>query len=230
MNCWKIIIFLLLLGCNPKSKCDLWKVLFPAPPEHGWVLPMRTIWVHSDSIQDVICAGDNGWLYLKVKERYIKYELTDLRNSCANQPPFCYPMKRRDKFEILVNSNNNILVESRLSSIPQIDSLFQLVYLNPNNSRGYITNPSNSAISLKWDIQASKDTVECIIYELMSSYQNSIKTIYDLKYGECFCDSILTNIKEVQDDYPFNLQLRFVRELTLGGRMPPPLPPPAWYE
>ena len=39
------------------------------------------------------------------------------------------------------------------------------------------------------------------------------------------CDSFWRYLNKIQNKYPFNLQLHFGREFTLGGRVPPPPPP-----
>lgn len=223
----KVGVLLFIGACTTRNQnCDLLQVLFPEPPAHGWVVPIENIWEHSDSIQDLICAGNSDWLYLKISQNYLHYELADLRNNCPNQPPFCYPLRRRDRFEVLVNSENTILVEGEVATLTDIDSLFQVVYLNPDQNKNYVTKPKSSAITLKWDVRASKDTVELVIKELMIGYENSIASLYKTSSKQEACDSIISNFEKIKYDYPFNLQLYCGSEFTLGGRVPLPPPPP----
>ena len=226
MKSIKIVFVALMFGCQPTGNCDLKEILFPKLPTHGWIVPLEHLWEHSDSIQDVICVGNSDWLYLKISNYYLQYELADLRNNCEGQPPFCYPLRRRDRFEVLVNSQNAILVEGKIAMLTDIDSLFQVVYINPAQNKNFVTKPSSSAITLKWDVRASKDTVEMVIRELMLGYENSLASLYKTSTKQETCDSISSNYEKIKDDYPFNLQLHFGREFTLGGRVPPPPPPP----
>jgi len=226
MKNFKLVILFVLLGCQTSENCNLTDILFPEPPPHGWVVPLENVWEHSDSIQDVICAGNSDWLYLKINNNYLHYELADLRNNCEGQPIYCGPLRSRDRFEVLVNSQNTILVEGRLAMLTDIDSLFQVTYLNPDQNKDFVTKPKSSAITLKWDVRASKDTVELVIRELMYGYENSIASLYKTSAKEEACDFISSNYEMIRDEYPFNLQLLFGSEFTLGGRVPPPPPAP----
>jgi hypothetical protein len=205
-------------------------ILFPEPPPHGWVLPIEDLWEHSDSIQDKICEGNYDWLYLKENDNYIHYDLVDSRRICPDQPIYCGPLRKRDRFEVFVNSQNTILVEGKVAMLTDVDSLFQVIYLNPDQNKDFVTKPSSSAITLKWDERASKDTVELVIKELMYGYENSIASLYKTSTKQEAWDSISLNCEIIKDEYPFNLQLHFGRNFTLGGRVPPPPPPPEFTE
>lgn len=221
----KILFLVLMLGCRPSETCDLKAIFFPKPLDSALILELDDVWMYSDAILDVLCETRLSSIYLKIDSTCLHFSSEEITNSCSGIVS-CGPIRRRDRFEVLVNSQNTILVEGEVATLTDIDSLFQVIYLNPDQNKNYVTKPKSSAITLKWDVRASKDTVELVIKELMIGYENSIASLYKTSSKQEACDSIISNFEKIKYDYPFNLQLYFGSEFTLGGRVPLPPPPP----
>jgi hypothetical protein len=200
-------------------------LLFPKPPDtSSLVFSIEDIWEHTDSFQTLICNRQNTDISIKVDSHYLKFWAKDLAYTCSQISCFL-PMKKREVIEVLINSENTLLIEGKVHSFIEIDSLFQLMYLNPDRNQDYVTNPKHSAVSVKWDINASKPFVKEVIKELAFAYANCIARQYPNTTGAALCDSVSLHKEQLMKNFPFNLQLHFGRNLTLGGRIPPPPPP-----
>ena len=229
MKSIKTVFIALLFGCQPTENCDLKEILFPNPSEDALVFELDDIWVYSDSIKNVICEAGLSPLYLSIDSSYLHYTSEEITNSCLDIIS-CGPIRRRNRFEVLVNSKNELFVEGEAAPLTDIDSLFRVVYMNPNQNKDYITKPKSNAITLNWNVRASKDTLELVIKELMHGYESSITSLYNTGTKQAACDSISLNLEKIQYNYPFNLQLHFGREFIPGGRVPPPPPPAPPYD
>ncbi len=216
-----------LASCNKKYQCDdLTQTLFLKPlDKSSAVFTLGEIWSESDSINNVIC--DNGmWsLYLRVDSLYFHFEPRDLVNTCQDFVACNMPIRRRNVVEVLINSRDDVLFEGERVLLKDLDSLFKVVYLNKTESKLYVDQPRNSAVSVKWDLLASPIVVSLALKELSTGYADVIAEKFPHTEGASLCDSIWLNQDRINKEFPFNLQLHFGREFTLGGRVPPPPPP-----
>lgn len=222
------IAFLVLLasGCYQKEPCNVDTVLFGYPSEpQCTIYELNDIWVHSDSIADVLCEGELSSQFLKIDSFYIRFTQKDLLNRCS--PVACnMPFRKRERIQVIINKENTILFEGEKVRIDKLDSLVMVYYLNDGKEKDRPSRLLRAELTVNWDKRASQNTVEHVIREMALGYSSALQSLYSDSYKITICDSILQNDKELLRDYPLFLSLRFGRELMLNGRLPIPVPPP----
>ncbi|PCJ64164.1 MAG: hypothetical protein COA58_14370 [Bacteroidetes bacterium] len=219
-------LILFLVGCQQERECNLSEMLFAKPRNSNHIVDIENLWEYSDSMERVICKKGLNGLFLKVDNLYLSYSPVDLLNKCSSVT-YCGPLKKGDRIEVLLNRENVVLFEGEVVAMEDLDSLFQMIYMNLEQKSEYIMKPSKSVITLKWDIEASHQEVKAIIKKLVKGYTSSIRSLHSISNSAtAICDSVQINKERLAKEYPFRLSLHFGTHFTLGGRVPPPPPPP----
>jgi len=226
MNSFKIVFFLLLFTCctEEKNPCNVEAALFAYPTEpKSTIYEIEDIWVRSDSIANVLCKGNLSSQFLKIDSFYFRFTQWDLMPECS--PWDCVMrLRKRERIQVIVNSENTILFEGKATNIEKLDSLVMVYYLNEGKEDDRPTKFSYAEITVDWDKRASQDLVKNVIREMSFGYSNALQSLYSKENS--ICDSISQNDRKLLRDFPYYLGIRFGKELRLNGRLPIPEPPP----
>ncbi len=220
-----LFLLFLLFGCQQKEKCNLTHEMFCSPADsNALVFTIQQVWEETDSFQNVMCASLGKPLFIKVDKIYLPFNSEYQDRNCTGIP-YCGPVRRKDRIDVLVNSNNQILFEGEIVKLQDLDSLFQLLYLNRGEDSLWPSSPNKCWLQIRWDINSSQSSVNAAITELMSGYANAIVPVIS-NNGNNICDSLRAKKDYVFKGYPIRTILSS-GHYTLGGSVPPPpLPPP----
>ena len=220
-----LILVFLLFGCHQKEKCNLIQELFCSPADSkALVFTLEQVWEETDSIQNVMCASLGKPLFIKVDKIYLPFNSEYQDRNCTGIP-YCGTVRRRDRIEVLVNSNTQILFEGEIVKLQDLDSLFQLLHLKGGENSLWPSSPNKCWTQIRWDINSSQSFVNSAITELMSGYANTFVPVFS-NNGNNICDSLRAKKEYVFKRYPIRTILSS-GHFTLGGSVPPPpLPSP----
>lgn len=223
-----IIISLFLFSCQQKPDCNLDSVLFPNPKrDSSQILNLDDVWEYSDSIEQVLCNTDPNEIYLNVEGKAIQFHMNNLYA--------CYgficvlPCRGKNRIDVLINKQNQILFENQVVSKSQLDSLFIEQYLNFGKNPNFPSHPKRLEVSIKWDLNSNREFVENVLQVLTESYSKAIKSLFKVQNEQEMCIRILNRQDSVLREFPFRFSLSFGKLYSTKGNVPQP-PPPNWVD
>lgn len=123
----------------------------------------------------------------------------------------------RNVLEVLVNSNDQLLVEKNLMSIEELTKITKDHLLNEGRNPKLAISSTEAIVSLKNDRGTSYERYVEVYNELMRAY-NEVRDEYSLsKYGRKFSElpSKSESEKEVKKKYP--LKISEAEPVSIGG-------------
>lgn len=129
----------------------------------------------------------------------ITIKLPPWEENLEQEPP---PIKARNVLEVLVNSNNQLLVEGDVIRINQLRDKTKKFITNEGLDPNMSVSPEKAVISLKNDRGTSYVTYISVQNELKAAYRE-VREEYSLsKFGRKFDDLSPDQQDEVKDKYP----------------------------
>ena len=118
------------------------------------------------------------------------------------EPEDIPPIKKRNVLEILVNANNQLLVEDKLTRIDQLRDITKAFITNEGKDPNSSDNPNKAVVSIKNDRGTSYKTYIAVQNELKAAYRE-VREEYALRtYGRKLENLSEQQQDEVSDKYP----------------------------
>lgn len=218
-NLVQIVVILVFFSCE-RQDYKTTDLLFPEPDTSALVLHFNDFESNADILMKVICENPNQ-VYLQANHIFLPFSYYAWGYECDPGFLCILPLHGRDRLDVLINEQEQLLVESEIVGFQALDSMFKTVYLNPEQDRRYLEEPSRSIIQVKWDVSTDTAFVSNVLIELVASYTEIIED----KLGELDCSQkhVMDSLTEI---YPFNLSLPIPHRLYQKMVVPPPPPLP----
>ncbi len=222
-----MVISLFMYSCQQKPECTLAETIFAKPnPDSTLILELKEIFSYSDSVSYKICNRKTTEVRVKVSNFYLPIYF-DFENFPCGEPPACnMPPMRRNRLEVLLNRQNQLLFERDSIALDQLDSSFVIAYLDLNDTTQEYQ--KKHVINVKWDIESNIDSLSKVLQKLAIGYSKVMeRQLADIEGDKC--DFYMQNRDSLQRLYPFNLDCLFLPNLDWRHKIPPP-PPPNWVD
>lgn len=112
------------------------------------------------------------------------------------------PLKEKNVLEILVNANNQLLVEDKLTRLDQLRDITKAFITNEGRDPKSSDNPQKAVVSIKNDRGTSYKTYIAVQNELKAAYREVREDYARRKYGRKLENLSATQQDEVSDKYP----------------------------
>lgn len=227
MRVFIIVLVFSIFACQKHNDCEMVETIFAKPNlDSTLILDLNEIFRYSDSVSNKICNRKTNEVLVKVANFYLP-NYYDFENFPCGEPPACnMPFRRRNRLEVLLNSDNKLLFENEILELGNLDSSFVIAYLDLNDTTQ--EHQKKHVINVKWDVESNIDSISKVLQELAIGYSKVIeRQLADIE-GEK-CDFYLQNRHSLQHLYPFKLDCLFLPNLDWRHKIPPP-PPPNWVD
>lgn len=115
------------------------------------------------------------------------------------EPP---PIKKKNVLEVLVNSNNQLLVEEKLMRVEQLRAMTKKFITNNGKDPDLSDNPQKAVVSLKNDRATSYKTYIQVQNELKAAYREVREEYARNKYGRTFDQLAVDKQNEIVEMFP----------------------------
>ena len=112
------------------------------------------------------------------------------------------PVRKRNIFRVLVNSNNQLLVNGEIANVRNLKQDAKEFILNPKQLDNLSISPKNAIISLQNDRGTNYETYFTVYNELKAAYNEIWDEAAFKKFGFKYNDLNYENKKEIRGNYP----------------------------
>jgi len=113
------------------------------------------------------------------------------------------PVRKRNIFRVLVNSNNQLLVRGEKAEIKELRKNAKEFILNPKKLDNLSVSPKNAIISLQNDRGTNYETYFNVYNELKAAYNEIWNEAALKKFGFKYKDLDYERQQEIKYEYPF---------------------------
>lgn len=114
-------------------------------------------------------------------------------------------IKKKNIFEIRVNSRDQLLVEGEYANIEQLRDLTKRFILNYGSNPKLSDNPREAVVSLKNDRGTSYNIYLKVQNELTAAYNEVRNDEARKRFGKPYADLEKTQAKEINKDFPMKI-------------------------
>ncbi|MBI1223563.1 MAG: biopolymer transporter ExbD [Bacteroidetes bacterium] len=111
-------------------------------------------------------------------------------------------IKQRNVLEVLVNSNNQLLVEGEVTRVNQLRDITKRFITNDGRDPNMSDNPEKAVVSLKNDRGTNYITYISVQNELKAAYREVRDEYAQRKYGRTYDQLNDQQLEEVKDHFP----------------------------
>jgi biopolymer transport protein ExbD len=125
-------------------------------------------------------------------------------------------IKKRNVFEIRVNSNDQLLVEGEYATIAQLKDMTKRFILNYGNDRNLSDNPQLAVVSLKNDRGTSYDIYIQVQNELTAAYNEVRNAEAKKRFGADYENLSKSDQNEINNEFP--MKISEAEPENIGGK------------
>lgn len=127
------------------------------------------------------------------------------------------PIKARNVLEVLVNSNNQLLVEGDVTRINQLRDITKRFITNEGVNPDMSVSPDKAVVSLQNDRGTSYVTYISVQNELKAAYREVREEYAERKFGRALDNLNEKQMDEVKDKYPQKISEAEPKDLGGGN-------------
>lgn len=111
----------------------------------------------------------------------------------------------RDVLNIKINKFDEVMVEGKPTTLPDLATLIPEFVLNPEKRSDYPTSPSKAIISLQNDVNTSYDAYVYAYSIIQSSYTNMRRELSKSKFGKDLTELTALQVGEIKKALPMKV-------------------------
>ncbi|MBP7511032.1 MAG: biopolymer transporter ExbD [Bacteroidia bacterium] len=122
-----------------------------------------------------------------------------------NNPPPTSTQNNRNVLEVLINSNNQLLVEKKIMKVEELNEMTKRFLTNEGRDPGLSLSPEDAIISLKNDRGTGYETYVAVYNEMIRAYNEVRDDAARAKYGRPLSKLTNKEMGVIKDKYPMKI-------------------------